>query len=237
MPLSQLEVTVATPETHSSWSGHPSWCHPLYPGSRSFVCRGSAGLSSASFMFWAGRGQRPGSEHSSPPQASFGSWAMHCVILVPSSSPCSSWAQPLPMGDKLGPSNADHSALLPRGTAAFRTVVLKQSGVNKAPTGPVSARPGLLLPPCPQLTRAATNSARALSPGPPACLFAECPRPLAPWPCAAVGSGAASTSPPCGTRRKELVLVGLWFCTEPECQWTAGQSVLLGRVAEDGIQQ
>lgn len=56
---------------------------------------------------------------------------------------------------------------------------------------------------------------RALSPGPPACLFSESQRPLAPCPCAAAGSGTASTSPPCCRWRKEVVLVGPLVCLHP----------------------
>lgn len=97
---------------------------------------------------------------------------------------------------------------------------------NKAPTGPwasvglsevVSSQGPVSLPsagPCltpwatTDTSRASVPKLRALSPGPPVFLFSESQRPLAPRPCAAARSGAASTSPPCCTRRKELVLVG-----------------------------
>lgn len=85
-----------------------------------------------------------------------GSRAAHCVILVPSFLLCGSLGPAPDSGWWVRPSNVDHSALLPRGIGLLSGLfVLKQSRVNKAPTGPVvrarrglPARPGSLgLPP------------------------------------------------------------------------------------------
>lgn len=114
---------------------------------------------------------------------------------------------------------------LPRGTGlSFSTVCIETKWCqNKAPTGPVgqcalrpaSAQcgPSLTLWAPTDMDWALVPTLRALSPGPPACLFSESQRPLAPCPCAAAGSGTASTSPPCCTWRKEVVLVGPLVCS------------------------
>lgn len=147
---------------------------------------------------------------------------MHCVILVPSPLPCWQSGPNLTCGLQVGlPNNTDHSSLiLPRGGHDFLSAlfVLKQSGVKiKPPRGTVGQCPlrPASLPSVALRSLSGLPKLRALSPGPPACLFSESQRPLAPCPCAAAGSGTASTSPPCCTWRKEVVLVGPLVCLHP----------------------